>query len=69
MLSSGAGTMTYSASNLLAVTSAFPGCAAAHYITDEKANSVYGDLLSGQSQAVTQSFGVLHISRFPETPP
>jgi hypothetical protein len=69
MLSSGAGTMTYSASNLLAVTNEFPACAAEHYITDEKANSVYGEMFSRQSQTVTQSFGVLHISRFPVTPP
>lgn len=55
-LSSGAGTMTFSALNSLMVQSTFPSCAAEHYITLETANSVYGELYPGPSKTITQTF-------------
>jgi hypothetical protein len=56
-LTSGADTMTYTISEqLLAVSSTLTDCAPFHYITDETANSTYGQMPSTPSQTLTQSF-------------
>ena len=55
-LSSGAGTIVYSASNEMTVLSIEPSCVDWDYITLETANSIYGLLPAGSSQSFTQSF-------------
>jgi len=55
-LSSGAGTITYSASNEMTVLSSAPACVDWDYITLETANSVYGPLPASPSPIFTQSF-------------
>jgi hypothetical protein len=55
-LSSGAGTLYYSASNLMTVLSTEPSCVDWDYGTVERANSVYGPLSSSASHSFTQSF-------------
>jgi hypothetical protein len=59
MLSSGAGTMTYTASNLMSVLNTEPSCVDWTYSTVEAANSMYS-LLPGTlpSHSFTQSFGL-----------
>jgi hypothetical protein len=57
VLSSGAGTITYSASNPLTVASELPpDVEAPNVITAEQANSFYGGLPSGPAGQFTQSF-------------
>jgi hypothetical protein len=56
VLSSGAGTITYTASNPLTALSAPPPCVDWNHITVEKANSSYGVLPSNPSRILTQSF-------------
>jgi hypothetical protein len=57
VLSSGAGTITYSASNLLTIASTLPPDAeASNTITAETANSFYGELPAGSASQFTQSF-------------
>jgi hypothetical protein len=57
VLSSGAGTITYSASNLLTIASTLPPDAeASNTITGETANSFYGELPAGSASQFTQSF-------------
>ncbi len=57
-LSSGAGTITYTASSPLTALSQQPaGCAAPGTFTSETANSVYGDLPASPSTRFTQQFG------------
>jgi hypothetical protein len=58
VLSSGAGTITYTASNLLTVLNREPQCAESGYVTAETANSVYGPLSATISETYTQSFSV-----------
>jgi hypothetical protein len=55
-LSSAAGTMTYTASNLMSVLNTEPPCVDWDFITVEAANSAYGLLPSAPSQTFTQSF-------------
>jgi hypothetical protein len=55
-LASGAGTMTYTASNLMSVLNTEPPCVDWDYTTVEAANSAYGLLPSAPSQSFTQSF-------------
>jgi hypothetical protein len=55
-LSSGAGTMTYAASNLMSVLNTEPACVDWTFSTVEAANSAYGLLPSAPSQTFTQSF-------------
>ncbi len=56
-LSAGAGTITYTASSPLTVLSKKPACCAdQNVLTEEIANTVYGMLLAGPSQTITQSF-------------
>jgi hypothetical protein len=55
-LSSGAGTMTYSASNLMSVLNTEPACVDWDYTTVEAANSAYGLLPSAPSHTFAQSF-------------
>jgi hypothetical protein len=55
-LSSGAGTITYTAQTDLTVLSAEPGCVDWDYVTVETANSIYGPLPPGPSGSFTQSF-------------
>ena len=55
-LSSGAGTMTYTASNLMSVMNTEPACVDWDFSTVEAANSAYGFLPSAPSQTFTQSF-------------
>ena len=57
VFSSGAGTITYSASTALTALSAFPPCAAWKNPTGETSNATYGPIDSGPSWTVTQSFG------------
>ena len=56
-LSSGAGTITYAASNQMEVLNAEPACVDWGYVTVETANSIYGVLSTQASQTFTQSFG------------
>jgi hypothetical protein len=55
-LASGAGTITYTASNLMSVLNTEPACVDWDYSTVEAANSAYGFLPSAPSQTYTQSF-------------
>jgi hypothetical protein len=55
-LSSGAGAITYTASNKMTPLSAAPSCVDWNYITVERANSVYGVLPSNANQTFTQFF-------------
>ena len=56
VLSSGAGTIFYSASNEMTALSSEPPCVDWDYITVETANSVYGVISSSASHTFTQSF-------------
>jgi hypothetical protein len=56
VLSSGAGTITYTASSLLTVLNQEPACAESGYVTAEAANSFYGELSATPSNTFTQSF-------------
>jgi len=56
VLSSGAGTINYSASKPMTVLSSAPSCVDWDYITLETANSEYGGLSSTASDTFTQSF-------------
>jgi hypothetical protein len=63
-LSSGAGTITYSASTPMTVAKDFPKTAdnkscAAQVFTAEKANTVYGELPAGPTKSFTQTFGIM----------
>ena len=58
VLSSGAGTITYTASSLLTVLNQEPACTESGYITAETANSFYSELLPTSSNTFTQSFNV-----------
>jgi hypothetical protein len=55
-LSSGAGAITYTASNQMTPLSTVPSCVDWSYITLEKANSIYGVLPSNANQTFTQFF-------------
>jgi hypothetical protein len=56
-LTSGAGTITYTASNALTALSSLPsGTDAANIITAETTNSAYGELPEGANTSITQSF-------------
>jgi hypothetical protein len=57
-LASGAGTMTYTASNLMSVLNTEPACVDWTYKTVEAANSMYSLLPNTQSDSFTQSFGL-----------
>jgi hypothetical protein len=56
VLSSGAGTITYVATNLLTALGLEPSCTESGYITAETANSVYSTLPAGASTTYTQQF-------------
>jgi hypothetical protein len=58
MLASGAGTMTYTASNLMSVLNSEPSCVDWTYSTVEAANSMYSLLPDTPSHSFTQSFGL-----------
>ena len=58
ILSSGAGTMTYTASNLMSVLNTEPPCVDWTYKTGEAANSMYSLLPDTPSNSFTQSFGL-----------
>jgi hypothetical protein len=58
VLSSGAGTIVYSASAAMTVLNAEPSCTESGYITAETANSFYGQLSGTPSPVFTQSFEV-----------
>src|SRR5271165_3708483 len=58
VLSSGAGTITYTASSVLTVLNQDPVCTESGYFTAETANSVYSELPSTSSNTFTQSFNV-----------
>jgi hypothetical protein len=58
VLSSGAGTITYTASSLLTVLNQEPACTESGYFTAETANSFYSELPSISSNTFTQSFNV-----------
>ena len=58
MLASGAGTMTYTASNLMSVLNIEPACVDWTYRTVEAANSMYSLLPDTPSYSFTQSFGL-----------
>ena len=57
-LASGAGTMTYTASNLMSVLNTEPPCVDWTYKTGETANSMYSMLPDTPSHSFTQSFGL-----------
>lgn len=57
---SGAGTITYTASQQLTAESSFPGCDGAIFAgTGETANTVYGELPTGAHASLTQTFGTV----------
>ncbi len=56
---SGAGTITYSASNALSALSQLPSGVDSDWITLEDANSAYGELAEGSSTSITQSFSTI----------
>jgi hypothetical protein len=56
VLSSGAGTIVYSATSSMTVLSAEPSCVDFDFSTVETANSIYGPLSSSASHSFTQSF-------------
>jgi hypothetical protein len=58
ILSSGAGTMTYTASNLMSVLNTEPPCVDWTFKTGEAANSMYSLLPDTPSNSFTQSFGL-----------
>jgi hypothetical protein len=58
ILSSGAGTMTYNAPNLMSVLNTEPPCVDWTYKTVEAANSMYSLLPDTPSNSFTQSFGL-----------
>jgi hypothetical protein len=59
LLSSGAGTITYSASNPLTVVNQPPACQGALFPgTGEKTNACFGMLPPAPSNTITQTFGV-----------
>jgi hypothetical protein len=58
ILASGAGTMTYTASNLMSVLNTEPSCVDWTYKTVEAANSMYSLLPDTPSNSFTQSFGL-----------
>lgn len=58
ILSSGAGTMTYTASNPMSVLNTEPPCVDWTYKTGEAANSMYSLLPDTPSHSFTQSFGL-----------
>ena len=58
VLSSGAGTITYTASSVLTVLNQEPVCTESGYVTAETANSFYSGLPSTSSNTFTQSFNV-----------
>jgi hypothetical protein len=55
-LSSGAGAITFTASNQMTALNTEPACVDWDYVTVETANSIYGPLPNGSSQTFTQSF-------------
>ena len=57
-LSSGAGTITYTASNTMTALNTEPGCVDWNFSTEETANSGYGQLPAAPSNTFTQSFGM-----------
>jgi hypothetical protein len=58
ILSSGAGTFSYTASNALTAVMAEPPCAESGYVTAETANSFYTAMSANPSTSITQSFSV-----------
>jgi hypothetical protein len=57
---SGAGTITYSASQNLTASSTFPSCDGAIFAgTGESANTTYGELPTGAYASLTQTFGTV----------
>jgi hypothetical protein len=58
VLSSGAGTITYSATSVLKVLNQEPACAESGYVTAEKANSFYGVLPASPNPTYIQTFNV-----------
>jgi hypothetical protein len=76
VLSSGAGTITYTASSLLTVLSQEPVCTQGDVVTEETANSFYGELSAGPSNTFTQSFSegaaelmIRKVGKFHRLPP
>ena len=55
---SGAGTITYSATNFLTPLPSLPACVANNTTTGETSNSVYGPLLVGPSNLSVQQFSI-----------
>jgi hypothetical protein len=62
VLSSGAGTIAYSASSPLTVTNSEPGCAESTYFTAETATSSYGFLPANPGNPFSQSFAASAIT-------
>jgi hypothetical protein len=58
VLSSGAGTITYSATSALTVLNVEPACTESDYTTGETANTIYGPMDPGPSTILMQSFYV-----------
>jgi hypothetical protein len=56
VLSSGAGSFTYTAANPMSVINTEPGCVDWDYGTVESSNSIYGPMPVGSSTTFTQSF-------------
>jgi hypothetical protein len=59
VLTSGAGTISYSASNVMTVLSQEPSCTQTTNITAETTNSFYGVMSSTPSKTFTQSFSII----------
>ena len=58
VFSSGAGTITYSASELLTAPPNQPDCVAVFFNTAETANTSYGEMIDGAQEVSVQSFSI-----------
>jgi hypothetical protein len=64
ILSSGAGTITYSSTVALTPTTSQPACTEAQVITAETANTSYAPLSATASETITQAFNVTNNESF-----
>ncbi len=63
VFSSGAGTITYSASEFLTVLTDQPACTAVFFDTAETANTSYGEMIDGPQEILTQSTSIVPAQR------
>ncbi len=63
VFSSGAGVITYTANAPLTALSNLPACTAVYSITAEEANTVYGEMIDGPHDVLTQTFALTEPGR------